>query len=566
MAGSMMDVTLKRKTESELHGAEQKLNAIFDSVLDGISVFNMEGHMTYLNNAQATINGYASPEDMKQHLEYFAKTYELQFPNGEACPIQKWPVSRVFGGESFQDYILIGKRVDINRQWTFNFSGSPVYGENGKMSLAVVVTKDITAQSKAEENYRRQSDLTKLITSNATTGLLIMDSQQKCVFMNASAEKIIGYSLSEIQRLNKPLHDIIHHKRPDGSHYPMSECPIDRALPTQNNMSGTDHFVRPDGSLYPVSFNASPIVENGSPVGTVIELRDITKELQREAALRKSEEQFRVFANNIQNLAWMAEPQGQIFWYNQQWFDYTDTTLEEMKGTGWVKVHHPDHVQRIVDFLEVAWQKGEPFELTFPLRSKTGEYRRFLTRVYPVKSDDGTLLSWIGTNTDIEEEMAFTEKLDAEVKQRTKELAASNENLLRFAHVASHDLKEPVRKINIFGNMLKDQSATQLDERSLTYLEKMLSASVRVGIMIDGILQLSTTSSMNDKFVEVDLNAIIQGILNDLELTIREKRAIIKVETLPVIEGIPLLLHQLFYNLINNSLKFCVQRPLITII
>jgi PAS domain S-box-containing protein len=118
-------------------------------------------------------------------------------------------------------------------------------------------------------------------------------------------------------------------------------------------------------------------------------------------ALREGEERFRTLANNISQLAWMADEKGYIFWYNQRWFDYSGTTLEEMAGWGWQKVHHPDHVQRVVDKISQCFRNGEVWEDTFPLRGRDGNYRWFLSRAVPIRDSEGKVLRWFGTNTDI---------------------------------------------------------------------------------------------------------------------------------------------------------------------
>jgi PAS domain S-box-containing protein len=120
-----------------------------------------------------------------------------------------------------------------------------------------------------------------------------------------------------------------------------------------------------------------------------------------EDALREGEERFRTLANNISQLAWMADEKGSIFWYNQRWFDYSGTTLEEMAGWGWQKVHHPDHVQRVVDKISRCFQTGEVWEDTFPLRGRDGNYRWFLSRAVPIHDSEGRVLRWFGTNTDV---------------------------------------------------------------------------------------------------------------------------------------------------------------------
>src|SRR4051812_22137124 len=109
---------------------------------------------------------------------------------------------------------------------------------------------------------------------------------------------------------------------------------------------------------------------------------------QLEQTQRQAEE-FNTLANSIAQLAWMANAAGDIFWYNQRWYDYTGTTLEDMQGWGWKKVHHPDEVGRVIESIQRAFSSGEPWEDTFPLRRKDGEFRWFLSRALPIRDADG---------------------------------------------------------------------------------------------------------------------------------------------------------------------------------
>jgi PAS domain S-box-containing protein len=128
------------------------------------------------------------------------------------------------------------------------------------------------------DQYRRQL---QTVAENATLALFIMDEQQRCSYMNPAAERLTGFRLEELQ--GQPLHYYIHHKRPDGSHYPLEECPIDRAFPQNMREQGEETFVHKDGHLYPVSFTASPIRQDERIVGTIIEARDVTDDKRREA-------------------------------------------------------------------------------------------------------------------------------------------------------------------------------------------------------------------------------------------------------------------------------------------
>ena len=151
---------------------------------------------------------------------------------------------------------------------------------------------------------------------------------------------------------------------------------------------------------------------------------------------------------------------------------------------------------------------------------------------------------------------AYSQKMELLVEQRTQELARSNEDLQQFAHVASHDLKEPLRKITTFSSILSSEQKESLSEKGKLYLEKIEHSSQRMSNMIEGVLAYSTVSISEQLFEIVDLNKIISDVENDLELAIIQKEAKIVYENLPRIKGIRLLLHQVFYNLINNALKF----------
>jgi PAS domain S-box-containing protein len=123
------------------------------------------------------------------------------------------------------------------------------------------------------------------VLDNASVAILMMDERQQCSYMNAAAERLTGYTLTET--LGRPLHDVVHHTRPDGSPYPLSECPIDRAFPENHNVTGEEVFVHKDGSFLPVAFTASPIRDEGSKtVGTIIEVRDVSAQKEAERVLQ----------------------------------------------------------------------------------------------------------------------------------------------------------------------------------------------------------------------------------------------------------------------------------------
>ncbi|WP_375766431.1 ATP-binding protein [Archangium gephyra] len=171
----------------------------------------------------------------------------------------------------------------------FNFVYQPMPGPDGKPDGVMVFGFEVTEQVLARRSLESTERRLAAITHNATLGLLMIDAHQHCVFMNPAAERITGFTLEELR--GKPLHDFIHHTRPDGRPYPVAECPIDRARPTRAQEQGEDVFVRRDGSFYPAAFTASPILEDGKATGTVIELRDTTEDQRKQAERERLLEQ-----------------------------------------------------------------------------------------------------------------------------------------------------------------------------------------------------------------------------------------------------------------------------------
>jgi PAS domain S-box-containing protein len=143
---------------------------------------------------------------------------------------------------------------------------------------------------------------------------------------------------------------------------------------------------------------------------------------ERTQELRASESQFRTLANSIPQLAWIANPDGSVSWYNQRWYDYTGTNVEQGRTQGWYSLVDPEHATRVVAGIEHSWNSGEPWEDTFPLRREDGGYRWFLSRALPIRDASGRIVRWFGTNTDITEQKLAQEKVN-ESERRFRTMA-----------------------------------------------------------------------------------------------------------------------------------------------
>lgn len=297
--------------------------------------------------------------------------------------------------------------------------------------------------------------------------------------------------------------------------------------------------------------------------------QDLQKEVEvrkeAEKALSKTAKELRSILESIPQIAFMTKVDGAIEYVNDHWYAYASD-----------KNQFPETYENDINLSE-KWSEtvkaGQQIEMEVQIKKlEAAEYRYHLLRAIPVITDD-KIVKWVGTFTDIHHQKMMNEILEKTVDERTRELQTtnkqlelSNHDLQQFASVASHDLKEPLRKIQIYSNIIKEKHLLKDNGNLEQYLDKVMLSSARMSKLIIDLLDYSRLSQTY--FFELcDLNEILQEILFDLELTIAEKGAVIYIDKLPQVEVIPGLIRQLFQNLLSNALKFSKKNiePVITI-
>ena len=291
---SARDVSERNRAEKQFAGltaASEQQRRIYETALsntvDFNYVFDLQGRFTYVNKAQLDIWG-------KEFHEAAGKNFfELGYPPEVAARHQREIEQVIQTRQPIKNETAYATRSG-ERQYEYIFA--PVLAADGTVEAVAGSTRDITERKEVERKLREQHDLTRTITENATTAIFMMDDKSCCTFMNPAAEQMTGFAFEEVN--GEILHDFIHHHHPDGSPYPMSECPIDRALPEHFAVvAHEDVFIRKNGEMFPVLCNAKPIHRDGVAVGTVIEVRDITEQKRADEAARKRSEQVRRLAD-----------------------------------------------------------------------------------------------------------------------------------------------------------------------------------------------------------------------------------------------------------------------------
>lgn len=260
------------------------------------------------------------------------------------------------------------------------------------------MVQDITGQRETEEALRQSEARFRASFNQAAVGMAIAELNGRFEQANERCAEILGYSQPELYQLT--FGDLTH---PDDM--AATEALLRRLMAEEIKEYAIEKRYRRKDGNWVWCLTTVTILRNaqGRPHRFIRVIEDITQRKYAEDALRQSEEDLRSLANSIPQLAWMAEPDGHIFWYNNRWYEYTGSTLEQMAGWGWSKVHHPDHLERVVAIWKQALYEGRLWEDTFPLLGVDGAYRWFLSRAFPIRDAEGKITRWFGTNTDVEE-------------------------------------------------------------------------------------------------------------------------------------------------------------------
>ncbi len=452
--------------------------------------------------------------------------------------------------------------------------GYPVIGNDGAYYAWSWTFRDITERKKIEQDLITIKEQLELTFKNIPAGVYLINQKGEMIYVNEKGASFYGnfvpqdlLDIKDLPSLLKIADDLFERFDEDGNYFAAQNSPafisLTTGLASQAVMLQINRATKERHWYY---IQGAPLLTAEGKLSMVlVTSTDITLQKNSEKAIRESENRFRTMAETLPQMIWVRNMDGTIEYASKSWEDYTG--IKDI-SEAWKVMTHPDDWEPIMAVWQNAFTTGISFQYEVRMKNKEGEYKWHYAVGEPVKDEWGKAVKYISALTDIHVQKTFAENLEKIVSERTKELERSNEDLQQFAHVASHDLKEPVRKIMTFSNRLKDEFEGDLPEKAKNYIAKIEGASKRMYSMIDGVLLYSSVGSGEQVVEKVDLNETMRYVETDLEVVIQQMQAVIKKEHLPVIEGSPVLLHQLFYNLVNNALKFSKAdvKPLIQIV
>ncbi len=268
-------------------------------------------------------------------------------------------------------------------------------------------------------------------------------------------------------------------------------------------------------------------------------------------------DRFRTLADNIPQLAWMADTKGRLYWYNKRWYDYTGTTPAEMENDGWKHLHRPDILEGASARFAESISSGEPWQDTFPLRGADGEYRWFLSRAEPIHDANGKITRWFGTNTDV------TEQREQEMELARARDAAEEANRAKSQFLAnmSHELRTPLSAVIGYSEMLEEEVADMGEESLIEDLGKIKSNARHLLGLINDVLDISKIEANKmDVYPEVfEIEAVVREVASTVDALVEKKNNRLEVVVSPDIGTMHsdvTKIRQVLINLLSNAAKF----------
>lgn len=544
------DITEQKHTEIILKkalNAAERQKRLYDSITnntpDLVYVFDLNYRFSYANKALLTMWGKSAEDAIGYGMrengyeEWHAAMHEREID--EIITTKK----SIRGTVSFP-HAELGSRI-------YDYILVPVLNEAGQVEAIAGTTRDITDIKHAGEKLQQsKARLSNMIDQTPAPTLVLMGDDLIIEQINKSmlqmigfGEEVIGTSLLKNmpELTNQYIWAQVVKVYKEGIHFNQSEVLV------SHKRTGVlkDYY-------YNIAYR--PLWENGKITGMIQVAIDVTEQVTARKKLEESEGRFRALVNASSDM---------VYSMNADW-----TTLRNLEGRGflkdsgepmrdWIEKYiHPEDREIVKEAVAAAINGKNIFELEHRVLTAEGTVGWTFSRAVPIMDAQGNITEWFGSAADITTQKTITERLESLVAERTRELQRSNEDLQQFAHVASHDLKEPIRKVKTFTNRLEHYLEDNMDATAKRFMERIHVATDRMFSMIDGVLAYSTANAIQQKYGTVDLNDILKDIETDLEVALQSSGGKIQYQNLPVVEGAAVLLYQLFYNLINNSIKF----------
>lgn len=528
-------------------------------------------HPATLENLIDSIPALIAHVDCNMIVKYVNKSFTTWFPRHDSS-CNSFPI--VIGKNIFSQIqrhlgkILVGELAHFtisfqhqgeNRYMEVNLS--PEKTDNQRVNGFVFYATDITTKLHTELSLHDYFE-------NATIGLHWVNADGIIVWANAEELKMLGYdadayigqSITRFHKNQRVINDILSRLR---------HGEVIRNIEAE--------LICKDGSTRYVMINSSVLWNGSEFIHTRCFTIDITTQKLAAQAKQESDDRFKVMSDLVPVVIWTTDENGLCTFVNSKWRELTGKGNQDSLGNQWLNVIHPsDRVN-----IQASWSRSlserKAFEAKFRIETATGKYIVVYANAIPQFDTGNRFSGYIGIIQDISVQEEIKSSLEKMVLSRTEdlrkrnlelkkaekiltiknnELEEINSELSSFAHVASHDLQEPLRKIQAFTDRVIYLDGDKLSARGKDYIDKIQSATDRMRGLIRDILLYSKTANTESAVELTDLNHLLEDVIKEFEIKMEQTGAIIENRGLPTLPVVRFQFRQLFFNLISNAIKF----------
>ena len=527
--GTMLDVHDAKEFEQALRESEHRLRQVQEGAAIGSWAWDLESDQVQWSDEiyrmlqvspdePPTFLGFMDripPEDRERALGEAHQAIEARFP-------------------LVNEFRMI--RGDGQVRWVQG--RAQVFDKPGGGQRMVGVVMDITDRKRTEQSLQDSEARFRSIFDTAAAGMALAGIPEgRLIAVNPRLAEMTGYAIEEL--IGRTFFEITH---PD-------DREANRALYGELLAGRIHSFVldkryrRKDGSYLWVKTTVSMVKDvDGRPRQTVAVIEDIS-------ARRQSERIYRAIGDFIPYGIWITDAAGRNIYGSQSFFDLTGSTQQECNELGWAQWLHPDDAKTLMPAWTECVRTGQMFDAEMRWRGLDGEYHPALVRGGPVRDELGVITAWAGINLDI-----------SALKRAEMELRSANADLEQFAYAAGHDLREPLRTVTSYAQLLALRQGDKLEASGKQFLEFIVGGAARMQALVDDLLfyarVMHSPNTPDDAFHPVSLSRVFEDVVAGLGTAMEESGAQIQTDPLPEIQGDSTQLAQLFQNLLSNAIKY----------
>ncbi|TDX10671.1 PAS domain S-box protein [Flavobacterium sp. S87F.05.LMB.W.Kidney.N] len=548
------EVTEEVKARHLLTESEKAFrNIVMDSPI-AMAIFRGKDHIIEMANISMMRNIW-----QKEEKDTIGKPLLEVFPELEN---QKYP-------ELLNDVIANGKTIQENeaiayvdikgklKKFYLDYEYTSLLEKNGQASGVMVTVNDVTSKVKARKKVETAEERARLAAEIGEIATWDLDLQNKKLIYSDKILDIFGF-----EKKTKIVHqDIRSRVLPEDEHILVEA--FAKALLTGiykyeariQKLDDSISWIKVHGRIF--------FDENKDPSKMIGTLMDITDEKNSQEILMKNEAKFRLLADSMPQLIWTSDTLGNLNYFNETFYKYSGFSKEEIDKNGWLQIVHPDDREENVKLWMHSVKTGNDFLFVHRFKRYDGEYRWQLSRAIAQLDEQENIQMWVGSSTDIEDQKNFTNQLEEQIIERTTQLELKNRDLVNmnielqsFAYISSHDLQEPLRKIQTFASRLSDLDEQNISANAKTYLARIEISAKRMQNLIQDLLAYSRANSAERVFTTVNIDEIAEEVISDFSDRIEEKNAVVEYHNLGEATLIQFQFRQLLHNLVENALKF----------